>query len=121
MGSFLISLGTYIILLLSNLLPDGGEVAIVMSIGVTFLVFYGIEGRWSQYWPLITGIPITIFGLLVYIHQTGQYHFGFIPLIYKFWPILIVLFGLGSLFSRGIKERVLLLKSSVIKKMPIKK
>lgn len=117
MGSLLISLGLYIVLLLSHLLPDGGEVAVVMFVGIGFLVFYGIEGRWSQYWPLISGIPVTIFGLLIYLHQTGQYHFGLIPLIYKFWPILIVLFGICSLFSKDIKKRIFLLKS----KMPVKK
>lgn len=112
-GSFLLSIGAYIILLLSHILPDGGEVVIVLAIGVGFLVFYGIEGKWLQYWPLIPGSIITVFGILVYLHQTQIYNFGFLPLIYRYWPFIIVLFGLGSLFSRDLKKRIIMLKNKI--------
>ncbi|SHJ81010.1 hypothetical protein SAMN02745227_00762 [Anaerobranca californiensis DSM 14826] len=102
-GSLLLTIGLYIILLFSYLLPNGGESAIVLAIGLGFIIFYIIDGRWENYWPLIPGVPLSLFGLLVYLHQTGSYTFTFMTYLYRFWPVLIIIFGVISLFWRKIK------------------
>lgn len=105
-GSLLMSIGIFVILLFSYILPDGGESAIILAIGLGFIIFYGIEGRWLNFWPLIPGIPISTFGLLVYWHQTGQYYFRFLDLFFKIWPLAIVIFGISTLFSKKIKQKI---------------
>lgn len=104
MGSHMLSLGLYIILLLTDLFPDGGDSAIVFFVGSGFLVFYALEGKWKDYWPLIPGITISLFGALLYLHTTNTVQMNFIVLIGKFWPLTIVLFGLISLFINPLKS-----------------
>jgi hypothetical protein len=105
-GSLLLTIGLYIILLLSYLLPNGGESAIILAIGLGFIVFYLIDGRWEKYWPLIPGILISIFGLLVYLEQTESYSFTFLPYLYRYWPGIFILFGIFSLYWRKIKKYI---------------
>ena len=102
-ASQLMSLGLYIILLLTDLLPQGGDSAIVFFMGLGFLVFYLIEGKWKSYWPLIPGLTVTIFGALLYQHTTEKLQFDFIETIGKYWPLLIVTVGIISLFYNPIK------------------
>ena len=97
-GAHLLTFGLYIVLLFSDMLPEGGMSAVVLAIGLGFIVFYILEAKWTTFWPLVPGLTISAFGLLIYLHNTGVITIDFLDVLGSYWPLVIVIFGIVSLY-----------------------
>jgi drug/metabolite transporter (DMT)-like permease len=88
-GGFMLVLG--LVIVLSDILPLQMLGALLFAgMGLVFCLLYLLGDRRRQWWTLIPGAVLLIFGLFV-LAQDGE---GSNPLI-RWWPLLLVLLGLG--------------------------
>jgi hypothetical protein len=74
-----------------------------VGMGLVFFVLYGLEGRRRQWWSLIPGSILVVFGFFVFSFEQFSAENGSAPL--RWWPLLLIALGLFLGFRSGRRQR----------------
>ncbi len=61
-----------------------------VGLGLVFFVLYALGGRRRQWWAIIPGGVLTLFGLFVFARENDSQN-----TLLRWWPLLLVLIGIG--------------------------
>ncbi|MEZ4555283.1 MAG: hypothetical protein R2851_10955 [Caldilineaceae bacterium] len=66
-----------------------------VGMGLVFFALYWLAGAKRQWWALVPGAVLTVFGLFIFTVGTGAAGDGSQPVFVRWWPVLLIVIGLG--------------------------